>query len=226
MRRLILIRHGESTWNQERRIQGNLDPGLSDRGRLQAALLGDRLKGGPFTALHTSTLRRALETATVLGDALGLLPQPADGLREINLGAWEGKTAPEIRTEWGDAYDRWLDRPLDASAPLGGEGLRDFQQRAVGALEKIYAGSLDGDLLIVAHGGVIKAYLCHILGLDLNRFFRIKVDNTALTEIAFIGETAHLTLLNDTCHLNGQRLAVPRRSTVPGGEQPHTQSTF
>jgi len=209
MRRLILIRHGESTWNQERRIQGNLDPGLSDRGRAQAALLADRLKGRSFAGLHTSTLRRALETSAVLGTAIGLDPQPADALREINLGAWEGKTAAEIRTELGDAYDRWLDRPLDAPGPPGGESLPAFQQRAVDALEKLRTGHLDGDLLVVTHGGVIKSYLCHILGLDLNRLFRIKTDNTALTEIVFIGETAHLALLNDTCHLNGQRLGSP-----------------
>lgn len=209
MRKMILIRHGESTWNQERRIQGNSDPGLSDRGRAQAALLADRLKDRPFAGLHTSPLRRAIETATALGESLGLRPQPVDGLREINLGAWEGKTAPEIRTEWGDAYDRWLDRPLDAFAPPGGEPLRAFQQRAVGALEKIHSGYPHGDLLVVTHGGVIKAYLCHILGLDLNRLFRIKTDNTALTEIVFIGDTAHLALLNDTCHLDGQRLGSP-----------------
>ena len=209
MKRVILIRHGESTWNQERRIQGNLDPGLSDRGRAQAALLADRLKGRAFAGLHTSTLRRALETAAVLGTAIGLDPQPADALREINLGAWEGKTAAEIRIEWGDAYDRWLDRPLDATTPPGGEALPAFQQRAVGALEKLGTGHLDGDLLVVTHGGVIKAYLCHILGLDLNRLFRLKTDNTALTEILFIGETAHLALLNDTCHLNGHTVGIP-----------------
>lgn len=226
MRRLILIRHGESTWNQERRIQGNSDPGLSDRGRAQAALLADRLKGRPFAGLHTSTLRRALETAAVLGDALGLDPQPADGLREINLGTWEGRTAAEIRTDWGDTYDRWLDRPLDATAPPGGEALRSFQQRAVGALEQIRTAHLDGDLLVVTHGGVIKAYLCHILGLDLNRLFRIKTDNTALTEIVFIGETAHLALLNDTCHLDGQRLGSPPQQASSEKKQDLTHPAF
>ena len=226
MRRLILIRHGESTWNQERRIQGNSDPGLSDRGRAQAALLADRLKGRPFAGLHTSTLRRALETAAVLGDALGLDPQPADGLREINLGTWEGRTAAEIRTDWGDTYDRWLDRPLDATAPPGGEALRSFQQRAVGALEQIRTAHLDGDLLVVTHGGVIKAYLCHILDIDLNRLFRIKADNTALTEIVFIGKTAHLALLNDTCHLDGQKIAVPIKHSIPDTEQRLSHPTF
>ncbi len=226
MRRLILIRHGESTWNQERRIQGNLDPGLSDRGEAQAALLAARLKGRPFAGLHTSTLRRALETAAILSEALGLLSQPADGLREIKLGAWEGKTTAEIRTEWGDAYDRWLHLPLDASAPPGGEPLPTFQQRAVSALEQIRTAQLDGDLLVVTHGGVIKAYLCHILGLDLNRLFRLKVDNTALTEIVVIGGTAHLALLNDTCHLNGQQTGVHTERDTSERKQGGVQPAF
>ena len=226
MSRMILIRHGESTWNQERRVQGNLDPGLSDRGRAQAALLADRLKDRLFAGLHTSSLRRAMETAAVLGQSLSLLPQIVDGIREINLGAWEGKTATEIRTEWGDAYDRWLDGPLDASSPPGGEPLLAFQQRAVGAVEKIRTAYPEGDLLVVTHGGVIKAYLCHILDIDLNRFFRIKVDNTALTEIVFIGKTAHLALLNDTCHLDGQNIAVPIQHATPDTEQRLSHPTF
>ena len=123
---MLLIRHGESIWNQERRIQGNLDPDLSDRGRAQAELLAERLKGRPFAALYTSPLRRALDTATILGESAGLAPRSIDGLREIRLGEWEGKTATEIRTASGDLYDRWLDRPLDVSSPPGGEEIRAF----------------------------------------------------------------------------------------------------
>jgi len=216
---MLLIRHGESTWNQERRIQGNLDPGLSDEGKAQAALLAARLKGRPFTALYTSPLRRALDTAAILGEPTGLAPLPIDGLREIRLGEWEGRTAAEIRITSGNLYDRWLDRPLDVSSPPGGEEIRAFQQRAVEAIESLRRSHIEGDLLIVTHGGVIKVYLCHILGLDLNRLFRIKTDNTAVTEILFNGDTAHLALLNDTCHLNGQRVAVPTHDGVSGGDQ-------
>lgn len=219
MQRMILIRHGESTWNQERRIQGSLDPGLSDRGRVQAVMLAEGLKDRPFAALYTSPLRRAFETATVLGESLRLRPEPVDGLREIRLGAWEGKTAAEIRTEYGHAYDRWLDRPLDVSAAPGGEEIRTFQQRAIAALEMIRRNHPDRDPLVVTHGGVIKAYLCHILGLDLNRMFRIKADNAAVTEILFDGETANLTLLNDTCHLNGEKTAGPTKDIISSEER-------
>jgi alpha-ribazole phosphatase len=206
---MLLIRHGESTWNQERRIQGNLDPGLSDQGRAQAALLAARLKNRRLAALYTSPLRRALDTAAIVGESTGLIPQSIDGLREIRLGEWEGKTATEIRTTSGNLYDRWLDRPLEVSSPPGGEQICAFQRRAVGAIECLRRAHTDGDLLIVTHGGVIKVYLCHVLGIDLNRLFRIKADNAAVTEILFNGDAAHLSLLNDSCHLNSHGVVVP-----------------
>lgn len=203
---MILIRHGESIWNQERRIQGNLDPGLSDSGKDQARLLAERLKGRVFAALYTSPLRRALDTAAILSASIGLAPRPDDGLREIRLGEWEGRTATEIRTMSGTLYDRWIDRPLDVSTPPGGEEIGTFQRRAVGTIEGLRNAHTDGDLLVVTHGGVIKAYLCHVLGLTLNRLFRIKADNTAMTEIVFNGDTPLLALLNDTCHLRNHRI--------------------
>lgn len=203
-----------------------MDPGLSDRGRAQAGLLASRLKGQPFAGLYTSPLRRALETASVLAESVGFRPQSVDGLQEIRLGAWEGKTVEEIRTTYGDAYDRWLDGPLDAAGPPGGEGVRAFQRRAVATLEGLRRGHPDGDLLIVTHGGVIRVYLCHILGLDLNRMFRIKADNTAVTEILFNREVASLTLLNDTCHLNGGRIAVPKQEAISHEERGPAQPAF
>lgn len=206
---MILIRHAESTWNQARRVQGHMNPGLSDRGRAQAALLASRLRGRPFAGLYTSPLRRALETASVLGESVGFHAQPVDGLQEIRLGAWEGKTAEEIRAIYGNAYDRWHDSPLEAPGPPGGEEIRAFQQRAIAALEDLRKEHPDGNVLVVTHGGVIKVYLCSILGLDLNRMFWLKTDNTAVTEILFNRETANVALLNDTCHLNGHNVAEP-----------------
>jgi alpha-ribazole phosphatase len=214
---MLLIRHGESTWNQERRIQGNLDPGLSDQGRAQAALLAARLKNRRLAALYTSPLRRALDTAAIVGESTGLIPQSIDGLREIRLGEWEGKTATEIRTTSGNLYDRWLDRPLEVSSPPGGEQICAFQRRAVGAIECLRRAHTDGDLLIVTHGGVIKVYLCHVLGIDLNRLFRIKADNAAVTEILFNGDAAHLSLLNDSCHLNSHGVVVPMGDACSDG---------
>ena len=88
----------------------------------------------------------------------------------------------------------------------------------MGAIDSLRRAHIDGGLLVVTHGGVIKVYLCHILGLDLNRLFRIRTDNTAVTEILFNGDTAHLALLNDTCHLDAQRTAVPIHDAISDGD--------
>ena len=85
--RLLLVRHGQSTWNHERRIQGQLDPPLSDEGRRQAAQLGRRLAGRKFAGFYSSDLKRASETSGLIGDAVGLAPSPMPELREIFLGA-------------------------------------------------------------------------------------------------------------------------------------------
>ena len=119
--------------------------------------------------------------------------------------------------------DRWLDGPLNAAGPPGGEGVRAFQRRAVDTLEGLRKARPDGDLLVVTHGGVIRAYLCHILGLDLNHMFRIKTDNTAVTEILFAGERPHLVLLNDTCHLNRTVRCDPH--SLLGGQRARIQDS-
>src|SRR5215467_961883 len=90
--RLLLVRHGESTWNAARRIQGQLDPPLSDRGMMQAREVGERLAGRRLVGFYCSDLVRARQTAEVIAGAVGVEPQPETGLREIALGAWEGKT--------------------------------------------------------------------------------------------------------------------------------------
>src|SRR6266705_3488095 len=94
--RLLLVRHGQSTWNHERRIQGQLDPPLSDEGRRQAAQLGRRLAGRHFTGFYASDLRRAFETAQVIAEAVRMEPEAMAALREIYLGRWEGLRTEEL----------------------------------------------------------------------------------------------------------------------------------
>ncbi len=203
MARFLLIRHGESVWNGERRIQGHQDPPLSDLGRRQA----DRLVAGlsahltpAVAAVWTSPLRRAAETAQRVGRAFGL-PVVADpDLREMSLGAWEGMTLAEIEMAFPGVYARWLDDPL-AMCPEGGEELSAFAVRTARALERMRTAHPERDVIVVSHGGVIKSMLCAIMGLDVRRLFRIKQDNTALNVVELDGARRRVALLNDTCHL-------------------------
>ncbi len=202
MSRLVLVRHGESLWNTQWRIQGHKDSGLSPLGRLQTERLADRLKGRSFGALFSSSAERAKESAQILSAALGLSVHLRDDLREIGLGEWEGKTLQAIQAEYGDLYERWLRRPLEATPP-GGEDLALFQKRIVKALEEIRDTHPGEDLLIVTHAGAIRAYVSFVLALDLNRIFTLRVDNTALSEVLFEKGAPTLSLFNDTCHLLG-----------------------
>jgi alpha-ribazole phosphatase len=141
-----------------------------------------------------------VETAEIVAAAMSLPVMTEPGLREMGLGSWEGRTVPEIRAASPGAYEAWLRDPRAHPAP-GGERLEVFAARVTAAFDRLRATHTGGDLILVSHGGPIKALLCHILGLDARSLFRIKQDNTALSAVQFDGETRRVVLLNDTCHL-------------------------
>ena len=202
MARFLLIRHGESVWNGERRIQGNQDAPLSPRGRRQAELLARRLRRHlpRAAAIYASPLRRAAETAEVVRAATGLPVFPDPDLREMCLGKWEGMTVPEIQEAFPGTYEGWLADPLAHPAP-GGERLDAFARRVTEAFERLRAAQPGRDAILVSHGGPIKALLCYVLGLEIRSLFRIKQDNTAVSVVEADAATSRVILLNDTCHL-------------------------
>ncbi len=223
MPKFTLIRHGESLWNGERRIQGNQDPPLSPRGLRQTDRLIARLKAqgpGRAAAIYTSPLRRAAETAERLAAALGLPLVREPDLREMSLGKWEGLTVPEIQAAFPGGYEQWLEDPAASPAP-GGEALPDFARRVVRALMRMQETQPETDLILVTHGGVVKALLCHVLGLDVRYLFRIKQDNTAVNKIQIEGRDRRILLVNDTCHLSeGGRKVAARDVLTDAGESP------
>jgi broad specificity phosphatase PhoE len=194
--RLLLARHGQTDWNADRRFQGHTDTALSERGRAQAHALGRALRGHRVTAAYVSPMRRAVETAEIaLADA-GIPFTPIEALRELSLGAWEGCTVDEIRQQDGDPYAAWLRAPLDCPPP-GAEPLHDVRDRVLAAVEEIGSTHGDGDALLIAHGGVISVYACHLLGCSFNQLWRLRVDNCSLT----VAKPPRLVSLNDTSHL-------------------------
>ena len=194
--RLLLARHGQTEWNADRRFQGHTDIALSDRGRAQAHALGKALRGHHVTHAYVSPMRRAVETAEIsLADA-GIPFTPIEELRELSLGAWEGCTVDEIRAQDGDPYGAWLRAPLDCPPP-GAEPLPDVRDRVLTAVDRIGAAHGDGDALVIAHGGVISVYACHILGCSFNHLWRLRVDNCSLTVV----KPPRVITLNDTHHL-------------------------
>jgi len=212
--RLLLARHGQSVWNAERRFQGTTDVALSDLGRAQAGALGRALRGRRVAAAYVSPFRRAMETAEIaLADA-GVPLVPVEELRELSLGAWEGCTVDEIRSQDGDPYRAWLLAPHDCPPP-GAEPLQAVAERVRAAMDRIAAAHAgDEDVLVVAHGGVISVYACDLLGCSFNSLWRLRVDNASLTVV----RPPRLVSLNDTAHLAAElKPALWQRTEAAAG---------
>jgi probable phosphoglycerate mutase len=193
-----LVRHGESTWNSERRFQGTLDAPLSTRGRAQASALAAGLGDTRFDALYTSPLGRARETAAACGARLGLEAVLLDELREISLGDWEGLTLEAVQAREGDYYRRWLEAPVDHPVP-GGEPMPGLATRVRAALDRLCAVHPEGRVLVVAHGGVIASALCGWLDRPLNAIWTFRLANASITRVEL--PAGRLLGINEVDHL-------------------------
>lgn len=199
--RLYLVRHGETIWNHSLKYQGHADVPLNERGVLQAEALARRLRGERFAAFYASDLIRATETARIIAQPHGGTVIPVPALREINFGAWEGLTRDEIKARFPEISQQWWTAPYETRLP-GGETLREVAARAVGALFEIAARHDGEQVLVVSHGGTIRAAIGSLLRMDLNQYWRLRQDNTALNIIEIFEEgKAILMLFNDCSHL-------------------------
>jgi len=199
--RLILIRHGASTWNDERRIQGQLDPPLSESGREQARRLAARMAGIELDGFYSSDLERALATARTLGAAIGKEPELLPGFREIALGEWEGLRGTEIKELHPDLWAQWVANPSWDLVP-GGERTEVFEARVAAALEQLRARHPSGRVVVVTHGGVIQVALLLALGRGSNGLFPFLIENTSMTVFDIREERTVVAKVNDTGHLD------------------------
>lgn len=203
MTRLLFVRHGETTWNKEQRIQGQKDAPLSEQGRQQALALGRRLGGTPITACFSSSLQRAMETAKLLLQTaeleLPIVPMPE--WMEQNFGEWEGLLWTEVCKRYPEEVQSYL-ASGGLTAPSGGESVTDVLERVRRGLERVLREIQDGTALIVAHGGSIKAAVCILFGLPLSSYSRLRLGNAGLTIVEVEGEKASLLLFNDACHVS------------------------
>lgn len=201
MNRLILVRHGESAWNKERRYQGQQDVPLSPLGRLQAERLRERLAGERIDTVYASDLVRAAETAETIAQGRCLTIQKCPELREAYFGEWEGLTFEDVAAKDGEKLSRLLAEP-HLVAPASGEGLSELHQRVCSWVEPIVQQQR-GSVLIVSHYGPLKSLLCYFLGLDLGSYFRIRMDNASVSIVDIYPQGPVVSLLNDTHHLRG-----------------------
>lgn len=199
--RLLLVRHGESTWNAGRRIQGQLDPPLSDRGLAQGREVAERFVGHRLEGVYSSDLARAMKTAELIGEAAGVEPIAVPGLREIALGEWEGKTREELIDEYPDLWERWSREP-DWDIVPGGEGAAPFARRVGETLELIRERHPHGDVVCVTHAGVIQVAVLDVVGRSSRGVFPFLIENCSLTVIQRSARRTVVTAVNDTCHLS------------------------
>ena len=208
--RLVLVRHAESTWNAEHRIQGQQDPPLSQLGRRQAAALGDRFRGRQPVALYVSDLGRARQTAEEIAAATGMVAQPVAPLREIGLGEWEGRTGAELAVASPELWARWVDNASWDLIP-GGEGMVAFAHRVRLVLTDLWSRHPRGEVVCVTHGGVVQTVLAAVLGRLPEGRFPFRIQNASITALerragapTLLGEAVGgplITGVNDIAHL-------------------------
>jgi broad specificity phosphatase PhoE len=199
-RRMYIVRHGATDWNQSGRIQGHIDIPLNETGRVQARLVSLRLATFKATALFSSDLLRAYETAQIIGQATGLRVLQKPELREINFGVWQGLSSLQIRERDPEVYAARRANPYDV-APAGAETWRHFYARAVQAVLEILAVIEAERLIVVTHGGVCTALGLRALGFDCTGKRTFDSQNCGIHTIAVQGDTWRAVALNDITHL-------------------------
>jgi broad specificity phosphatase PhoE len=218
---ILLARHGESDWNRSHRWQGFTDRPLTDLGLRQAAELAVRLEETELNAVYSSDLQRARVTAEIVARSKSLEVHATPDLREVDVGSWSGLTRAQAEAQFHAGYDRWL---------RGGEGWNDgetyeqMSERVVAAVQRIAALHDGGRVLVVAHGGSIRAVHASALGLDVHSYRRIQRVEPNATLSAVCAEDGRITELCQTENLDEflirdqeRRREAAQRPPTPAG---------
>jgi broad specificity phosphatase PhoE len=176
MTQFCLVRHGQTDWNLEGRYQGQSDILLNEKGLRQARALAKQLKSYHFSAIYTSDLRRAWETAKTIAETLGLQFRTDRRLREINQGEWEGQFVDIIRNQY---IELWKQRTTDPAGirPPGGETVQEVAERVYEALDEISRDHPDGPVLIISHGLAIATVVCRMRGIPIGQAYSVIPEN-------------------------------------------------
>ena len=203
MRRYYFVRHGQTAWNRENRLQGHSDLPLNPLGHQQAQRVGTLFASRHLQGIMTSPLQRSQQTAQaiVAGNGHGMSPVITQELAEIHLGVWEGLTPDEVDARYQGAYQQWRHAPSTVQIPKA-EPLAVFQERVRRAFTALVDTVEEGEHVVVTHGGVIAALLADVLGADFDRLLRrIRLDNAGITALECGGSVPHILWINATDHL-------------------------
>jgi len=198
---LYLVRHGSTELTAEDRFSGAENVHLSEQGRRQADLLRDRLSGRKFSAIYSSSLDRAMETARILAAPHHLEPLPQDGLREISHGHWEGLSRADVESRFAEEYTAWEEDPF-TFAPEGGESGIKVLARALPVIRDIVVAHKNEEVLVISHKATLRLLISSLLGFD-ERGYRDRLDQApaCLNIVDFKDPVrARLMLFNDISH--------------------------
>lgn len=199
---VLLIRHGETEWNTLGKFQGCTDIDLSEEGTKQAEILKNRLNG-EFDYIYASPLSRALETAKILVIGTEKEIKIANEIREINFGEWEGLTLNEISEKYPEIFKAWRTDKKESYICGGDSSIHNAADRATKCILDIVSKHKGKRIVIVAHGGIIKAALIGLFEWDMTMYHKITLGNTCINTLTFNEDLKPvLAGLNDISHLN------------------------
>ncbi len=198
--RIILVRHGETNWNNEDRFRGHIDVGLNPGGLAQARMVGEALRDIELDGIYSSPLSRALVTAEEIAHPRSLQVSILEAFKDFHFGAWQGLTRDEVRYRYPDVYAQWESAPHMVRIPEG-ETLDEVEDRVYKGLSGLVREGGDGTIVIVSHGLVNKVLLCRLLGMGTKGFWRVKQDNGAVNLFEFNGRGVKVFVMNSTFHI-------------------------
>jgi broad specificity phosphatase PhoE len=212
---IFLIRHGQSELNRLNKVHGLNEPGLSGEGKAQAEQVAKTLAQEKIDLVYTSPLLRAKQTAQVIASVCDIPIKELDGLREIILGVWEGKSFEEISQLFKKDYQIWLKRPSRAKIAKA-EKINSFRKRVVLAFKTMLKNNMDKNIAIVTHNGVIAIFLSYIFKADFDKLFHlISINNASISRIHFESGKFTISSVNDTYHLLKIRSPDDKFAGVP-----------
>lgn len=201
---LYIVRHGETEWNKEDRIQGRLDSSLTAKGKAYARLLSERLSDKEFDHIISSPSERTVETAQLIKGNKNIQLVTDERIMEMHMGPWQGMKKTEIRALYPNEYDDFMNKP-DRYRNKDAESFVDMHKRAADFLNEIRSRKIDGNLLIVTHGLFIKSLYLLFKGIDVKDIWiEPTVEGTSLTIVKINEDQIELILEGDMSHVKGK----------------------
>ena len=201
MLRIFLIRHGETEWNKQKRLQGHTDVKLSPEGIRQAKLLAENAPFKHVDEIYSSDLSRAFDTAKILAVKFNIMPvKPTPELRETNFGEWEGRAISELINESPKAFGKFFTDPERCHPPQG-ETFLECQARVMIVIRDIITNHDNQNVIVVSHGAVIRLIICAALDIPIHKMWAISQSNMAVNILRVDDGEFTVELMNSTEHL-------------------------